>query len=101
MKLEFWSWFCGTMVKGWHRVRGGDGTIRIYDLPSQSLIFTLQQHDIWAIAHHPMEEELAVGHNGGSVVLWRHKEMRSDWMQSIYSKDASTITGIAYCQNGT
>ena len=82
---------------------GEDGTIRIYDLPSRSPIATLRLPEntlsIWAIAYHPTEEELAVG-NDKCVVLWRQRETSSDWMQSIHSNHGSTITWIAYCQNG-
>ena len=86
---------------------GADGTIRIYDLPSLSLspIATLRRPEgvfgIGAIAYHPMEEELAMGHGDGCVVLWRQKEMPGDWMASIHSNHHSSITGIAYCQSGT
>ena len=86
---------------------GVDGTIRIYDLPSLSPIATLQQpkdlFGISAIAYHPMEEELAVAdnHKGGCVVLWRQKEISSDWVPSIHSNHSYEITGIAYCQSGT
>ena len=84
---------------------GVDGTIRIYDLPSRSPIATLWQPDgmdyTWAIAYHPTEEELAVGDTSGNVVLWRQKEMPSDWMPSIHSNNIGAITEIAYCRNGT
>ena len=83
---------------------GEDRTIRIYDLPSQFPIATLRRPEtvigIWAIAHHPTEEELAVG-DDKCVVLWRQKETQSDWMSTIHSNHISTITRIAYCQNGT
>ena len=84
---------------------GRDGTIRIYDLPSQSLVATLRHPDsenrIWSIAYHPTEEELAVGNDDGDVVLWRQKETPSDWTPSIHSNHHRPITGIAYCQSGT
>ena len=84
---------------------GGDGTIRIYDLPSRSPIAVLERPGsvvrIGAIAYHPTEEELAVGYSGDCVVLWRQKETPSDWMSSIHSNHSSLITRIAYCQNGT
>ena len=83
---------------------GADGTIRIYDLPSQSPIATLRRpgymNPIRTIVYHPMEEELAVG-DDKYVVLWRQKETPSDWMPSIHSNHRRRITGIAYCQNGT
>ena len=84
---------------------GQDRTLKIYDLPSGSPIATLgfwyrRLHPITAIAYHPTEEELAVvEHN--RVVLWRQKEMLSDWTSSIHSNHGRKITGIAYCQNGT
>ena len=83
---------------------GPDGRIRIYDLPSQSLIATLLQPDsrgsIWSIAYHPTEDELAVGHRDGRLVLWRQKDTPSDWMPSIHSEHGWAVTAIAYCQNG-
>ena len=83
---------------------GRDGTIRLYDLPSRSHIATLRRPEsespIKAIAYHPTQEELAVGDDGGDVVLWRPKETPSDWMPSIHSY-CWHVTGIAYCQNGT
>ena len=84
---------------------GEGGTIRIYDLPSQSPIATLQRPEsvdfIWAIAYHPTEEELAVCLDDGCVVFWRQKETPSDWMPSIHSNHSLPIIGITYCQNGT
>ena len=85
---------------------GEHGTIRIYDLPSRSRIATLRQPGIsesfiWAIVYHPTEEELAVGDDGGRVVLWRQKETPSDWTPSIHSNQGRAISGIAYCQSGT
>ena len=84
---------------------GLDGAIRIYDLPSQSLVATLRHPDsesrICSIAYHPTEEELAVGDHGGDVILWRQKETPSDWIPSIHSNQGWSIEGIAYCQNGT
>ena len=82
---------------------GEDGTIRIYDLPSQSRIATLRRPEgdshIRAIAYHPTEEELAVG-DGRCVVLWRQEETPSNWVSSIHSNDTWPITRIAYCQSG-
>ena len=82
---------------------GRDGTIHIYDLPSQSRIATLQRStiDIWSIAYHPTEEELAVGDFCGGVVLWRQKETPSDWVPSFHSKRGWATIGLSYCQNGT
>ena len=83
---------------------GVDGTIWVYDLPSQAPIATLRRPEsrspINAIAYHPTEEELAVG-QGLCVVLWREKETPSDWMPSVHSNHSLPIIGIAYCQNGT
>ena len=83
---------------------GVDGTIRIYDIPSQLHIATLQwpesKSPIWAIAYHPMEEELAVGQDN-CVLLWRQMETPSDWVPSIHRDHFWLITDIAYCQNGT
>ena len=83
---------------------GANGMIRIYDLPSRSPIATLRRPEDWltirAIAYHPKEDELVVGH-GNCVVIWRQKEMPSDWMPSIHSSHKSQINGIAYSQNGT
>ena len=84
---------------------GMDGAIRIYDLPSQSPIAILWHPrgkcPIRVMAYHPTEEELVVGYNDDSVVLWRQKETPSDWIPSIHHSHSNTITGIAYCQNGT
>ena len=86
---------------------GADGTIRIYDLLSQSPpspIATLQRAEsesaISVIAYHPMEEELAVGQDN-CVVLWRQNEAGRNWTSSIHSYHGTEITGIAYCENGT
>jgi WD40 repeat protein len=81
---------------------GADKMIRIYDLPSRSPIATLSESgiNIWTIAYHPTEEELAVG-NDRYVVLWRQKETPSDWVASIHSDHRERITAIAYCENGT
>ena len=84
---------------------GGDGRIRIYDLPSLSPIATLQRCGgvflMRDIAYHPMEEELAISDSTGCVVLWRQKEKASDWTPSIHSNHDWPTTGIAYCQSGT
>ena len=83
---------------------GKGGTIQIYDLPSRSPIATLCSPEIWgsvmALAYHPTEEELAVGHYG-RVVLWREKGTPSDWMRFIHSYHPTRVNGIAYCENGT
>ena len=83
---------------------GGDGKIRIYDLPSQSLSATLWRPEgvfgIGAIAYHPTEEELAVCQDK-CVVLWRQKETPSHWMPSIHSNHNWPISGISYCQSGS
>ena len=83
---------------------GKYGTIQIYDLPSRSPIATLRSPNEWgsvtAIAYHPTEEELAVGHYG-RVVLWREKGTPRDWMPFIHSYHPTRVNGIAYCENGT
>ena len=83
---------------------GADGTIRIYDLLSWLPIATLRrpesQTPIRVIAYHPTEGALVVGQDN-CVVLWRQKDMSSDWTPSIHSNHSMLVTGIAYCENGT
>ena len=86
-------------------LRERSAAIRIYDLPSGSHIATLgrpgDQGCVTAMAYHPTEEELAAG-DFQDVGLWRQKETPSDWVRSFHShRYASSISAIAYCQNGT